>query len=221
MSAQTTAHAQIAPPLRVVLVDDHVLVRHGMRSLLESTGRVRVVGEAGNARDALRVLTQERPDVVLLDLRLGAEDGIEVARAARAALPDVKLLVVSAHGSSVQLRAALAAGADGYLLKGVTAPELVDGLRKVAAGETVIDPAFVPTLLEDMADGQSREELLSVRETEVVALVADGLTTQAVARRLDISNRTVHKHLENAYRKLGVSSRAELVQQAFRRGVLR
>ena len=218
----SVAQASVSPaPLRVVLVDDHALVRHGMRSLLEATGLVRVVGEAGNARDALRVMMRETPDVVLLDLRLGAEDGLEVARAAREALPDVKLRVVSAHGSSAQLRAALAAGADGYLLKGITAPELVDGLRKVAAGETVIDPAFVPALLEDIADGKDRDALLSVRETEVVALIADGLTAQAVAHRLEVSRRTVHKHVENAYRKLGVSSRAELVQQAFRRGLLR
>jgi len=207
--------------LRVLLVDDHVLVRHGLRSVLESSGRVEVVGEAGTGREALRLLTQESPDVVLLDLRLGDEDGIEVARACREADPGVKVLVVSAHGSSTQLRTALAAGADGYLLKGVTATELVDGLGKVAAGETVIDPAFVPALLHDMATSAVPAGPLTVREIEVLSLVADGLTAGAMARQLQISQRTVNKHLENLFRKVGVSSRPELVQQAFRRGLLR
>lgn len=207
--------------LRVVLVDDHVLVRQGLRSLLESTGRVAVVGEAGSAREAVEVVVRTRPDVVLLDLRLGQEDGLEVAEVCRERAPEVRILVVSADGSSPQLRAALAAGADGYLLKGVTAPELVDGLRKAARGETVIDPSFVPALLADIADGAVEGRSLTVREMEVLSLVADGHTAQTVARRLEITQRTVQKHLENMYRKLEVSSRAELVQTAFRRGLLR
>lgn len=208
--------------LRVVLVDDHVLVRHGLRSLLESTGHVTVVGEAGDAQEAMRVVVGTQPDVVLLDLRLGQEDGLEVAEACREQAPDVRVLVVSAAGGSPQLRAALSAGADGYLLKGVTARQLVDGLRKVARGETVIDPAFVPALLDDIADGTGLESTsLTVREMEVLSLVADGHTTPSIARRLGVSQRTVQKHLENLYRKLGVSSRAELVQAAFRRGLLR
>lgn len=209
------------PSLRVVLVDDHVLVRQGLRSLLESTGQVAVVGEAGDAQEAMRVVVGTHPDVVLLDLRLGQEDGLDVAHECREQAPDVRVLVVSASGGSPQLRAALGAGADGYLLKGVTAGQLVDGLRKVAGGETVIDPAFVPALLDDIADGGLETASLTVREMEVLSLVADGHTAPAVARRLGISQRTVHKHLENVHRKLGVSSRAELVQTAFRRGLLR
>lgn len=209
-------------PLRVVLVDDHALVRHGLRSLLEATGVIEVSGEAGSPAEALEVVRMAVPDVVMLDLRLGEEDGLEVAQACRAMLPAVKILVVSAHGSSQQLRSALAAGADGYLLKGVTAPELVDGLRRIARGETVIDPSFVPTLLEGMHGvGAGADELLTLREMELLALVADGLTAQAAARKLAISVRTVQKHLENMHRKLGVTSRVELVQQAFRRGLLR
>jgi DNA-binding NarL/FixJ family response regulator len=179
-----------------------------------------VSGVAGSPAEALEVVRWAVPDVVMLDLRLGEEDGLEVAQACRAMLPAVKILVVSAHGSSQQLRSALAAGADGYLLKGVTAPELVDGLRRIARGETVIDPSFVPTLLEGM-HGAGVDELLTLREMELLALVADGLTAQAAARKLAISVRTVQKHLENMHRKLGVTSRVELVQQAFRRGLLR
>ena len=209
----------LVPSVRVVLVDDHALVRHGLRALLESVDRVRVVGEAGGAVEALRVVRAQRPDVVLLDVRLGLEDGVELAQQIREAVPDAKILVVSAHGGMAQLRAALLAGADGYLLKGITAPQLVDGVRRVSQGEKVIDPSFVPTMVDEVVE--RRDSPLSARETEVVTLVAEGLTTQAVASRLRISHRTVHKHLENAYRKLGVSSRAELVTQAFRRGVLR
>ena len=209
----------LAPSVRVVLVDDHVLVRQGLRALLESVERVRVVGEAGAAADALRVVSAQRPDVVLLDVRLGLEDGLELAAQIRAAVPDAKILVVSAHGGMPQLRAALLAGVDGYLLKGVTAPQLIDGVRRVSQGEKVIDQSFVPSMVDEVVE--RRDSPLSARETEVVVLVAEGMTTHAVASRLRISHRTVHKHLENAYRKLGVSSRAELVTQAFRRGVLR
>lgn len=207
-------------PVRVLLVDDHVLVRQGLRSVLEGAGRVEVVGEAGSPGEALRLIESDEPDVVLLDLRLGDEDGIEVARHCRAQGTDVKILVVSAHGSSVELRAAMAAGAHGYLLKGVTAAQLVDGLRKVAAGETVIDVAFVPVLIGDVVTGQETRPV-TVREVEVLTLLADGWSSSRVARELGISPRTVQKHVEHLYQKLGASSRAELVQLAFRKGLLR
>lgn len=206
---------------RVVLVDDHALVRHGLRSLLESTGAIRVVGEAGDARTALETVIAQRPDVVLLDLRLGEQDGMQVARACRDTVPEARVLVVSAHGGSAELRRAFAEGADGFLLKGVTADQLVDAITRVAAGETVVDPEFMPALLDQIAGGGHESAQPTVREMEVLSLVADGMTAHEAAGRLGVSGRTVQKHLENLYRKLGVSNRAELVQQAFRRGLLR
>lgn len=208
-----------AHPLRVVLVDDHAMIRQGLRSLLETAADVEVSGEAGGLADALDVIQRSHPDVVLLDLRLGEEDGLELARTCREKVSDVHILVLSAYGNSQQLHDAFAAGADGYLLKGATATDLVDGLRRTARGETVIDPSLIPMLLETMQPGGS--EVLTAREIELLGMVADGQTPQAVATHLGISLRTVQKHLENMHRKLGVASRAELVQQAFRRGLLR
>lgn len=206
-------------PLRVVVVDDHALVRQGLRGLLESAG-FSIVGEAGTAAEALEVVTEARPDVMLLDLRLGEDDGLATARACKESVSGCKVLVLSAQGDGEQLRAALAAGADGYLLKGVTATELVEGLRRIIAGETVIDRAFMPTLVAGFAE-RGEEEPLSVREHEVLALATEGLTAKAIARRLGISVRTVQKHFENMHRKLGVASRAELISEAFRRSLLR
>lgn len=207
------------PPVRVVLVDDHTVVRQALRSLLDATIDVEVSGEAGALGEALDVVQRSHPDVLLLDLRLGEEDGLELARTCREKMSDVRILMLSAHGSSQQLHDAFAAGADGYLLKGATAAQLVDGLRRTARGETVVDPSFVPALLESMQAGPGLGPL-TAREIELLAMVADGLTPQVAANRLGITVRTVQKHLENMHRKLGVTSRAELVQQAFRRGLL-
>lgn len=206
-------------PLRVVLVDDHALIRQGLRSLLDAAAGVEVSGEAGGLADALDVIQRSHPDVVLLDLRLGEEDGLELARTCRDEVSDVRILMLSAYGNSQQLHDAFAAGADGYLMKGATATELVDGLRRTARGETVIDPSLIPMLMESMQSGGG-SEVLTVRESELLGMVADGQTPKLAAKRLGISLRTVQKHLENMHRKLGVASRAELVQQAFRRGLL-
>jgi DNA-binding NarL/FixJ family response regulator len=208
-------------PIRVVLVEDHTVVRQALRSLLSAFEQVDVVGEAGRPSEALGVVRAARPDVVLLDLRLGDEDGLATARACKEEVPDCRVLMLSGHGSSEQLRSAMAAGADGYLLKGVTGAELVEGLRRTVRGETVIDHEFVPTLLEAAIQGRGRPmDELTLREQEVLALVADGLTSGEVGARLGITVRTIQKHLENMHRKFGVSSRAELIREAFRRGVL-
>lgn len=157
--------------------------------------------------------------MVLLDLRLGEEDGLELARTCREMVSDVRILMLSAYGNSQQLHDAFAAGADGYLMKGATATELVDGLRRTVCGETVIDPSLIPMLLESMQSGGG-SEVLTAREIELLGMMADGQTPQGAAKCLGISLRTVQKHLENMHRKLGVASRAELIQQAFRRGLL-
>lgn len=216
MKAATALRARA---LRVVLVDDHALIRQGLRSLLDAAVGVEVSGEAGGLADALDVIQRSHPDVVLLDLRLGEEDGLELARTCRETVSDVRILMLSAYGNSQQLHDAFAAGADGYLMKGATATELVDGLHRTARGETVIDPSLIPMLLESMQAGGG-SELLTVRESELLGMMADGQTPQGAAKTLGISLRTVQKHLENMHRKLGVASRAELVQQAFRRGLL-
>lgn len=209
------------PAIRIVLVDDHDLVREGMRSLLAEVPDIDVVGEAGTVGDALDVVIDRRPDLVLLDLRLGQEDGADVARQLRAAGARTRIVVLSAHDSPAHLRAALAAGADGYLLKSVSAPALAQAIRDAMAGETVIGHEFVPKLLEDAARGQSAPTPeVTAREHEVLEQVAAGLGNRELAERLGISTRTAQKHIENLFKKFDVHDRTELVATAFRRGVL-
>jgi DNA-binding NarL/FixJ family response regulator len=208
-------------PIGVVIVDDHSLVRDGLRSLLEQQGDIRVVGEAGTVDDAVRTVLGTDPDLVLLDMRLGEEEGVTVARRLRAEGSTATILVLSVHDTSRHLREALAAGADGYLLKSVGAEELAAGIRSAVRGETVIGQEFVPKLLEDAQRGVPLGQPdVTAREQEVLALVADGLANREIAEQLGISARTAQKHLENLFKKFAVHDRTELVAHAFRRGLL-
>jgi DNA-binding NarL/FixJ family response regulator len=205
---------------RVVLVEDHDLVREGLRTVLTQHD-IEVVGEAAGIEDALTIIARTHPDLVLLDLRLGDEDGTEVARRVRAAQIVTKILVLSVHDSSRSLREAFSAGADGYLLKSVSGAGLVEGIRKAVAGDTVIGQEFVTRLLEDAVRGlDHRRNDVTVREQEVLELVAEGLANREVAARLGISTRTAQKHVENLFKKFGVHDRTELVTFAFRSGLL-
>lgn len=207
--------------IRAVLVDDHLLVRQGLRSLLERVHDIDIVGEAGTVEDAVCLVQREQPHIVLLDLMLGDEDGTEVARRLRAGGSDVRILMLSVHDTSRHLRDALAAGADGYLLKSVGGDVLADGIRAAVAGETVIGHEFVPKLLEDARRGPVADDsTLTEREREVLELVAEGFANREVAERLGISTRTAQKHVENLFRKVGAHDRTELVTKAFRRGLL-
>lgn len=208
-------------PTTVVIVDDHALVREGLQSLLAHFDDITVVGEAGTVAEAVRVVEDARPALVLLDLRLGEEDGAEVARRVRAGGSTARILMLSVHDSSRNLRDALAAGADGYLLKHVSADALAAGIRRCLAGETVIGQEFVPKLLEDLQRGVPLGQAeVTEREREVLALVADGLGNREIAEHLAISARTAQKHLENLFRKFKVHDRTELVATAFRQGLL-
>lgn len=207
--------------ISVVIVDDHDLVREGLRSLLAHYEDFDVTGEAADVDSAVAVITQQRPDLVLLDLRLGDTDGAEVARRVRAAGMDTKILVLSVHDTSAHLRSAMAAGADGYLLKSVTGQALADGIRNAVAGQTVIGHEFVPKLLADATrDTPVADPGITTREEQVLELVADGLGNRAIAERLGMSTRTAQKHVENLFKKLNVHDRTELVTAAFRRGLL-
>lgn len=211
----------VGDAISVVIVDDHDLVREGLRSLLSQYDDIVVAAEAANVEDAVSTVTQTRPDLVLLDLRLGDADGSEVARRLRGDGVDVKILVLSVHDTSQHLRDALAAGADGYLLKSVTGAALADGIRNAVAGETVIGHEFVPKLIADAnRSGDAAQLTLTPREQEVLELVAAGLGNRAIAERLGMSARTAQKHLENLFKKVGVHDRTELVAAAFRSGLL-
>ena len=207
--------------IRVVLVDDHDLVREGLRSLLGRFEGIEVVGEAGDVDAAVTEVLRVSPDLVLLDLRLGAGSGIEVATRLREAGSTARILVLSVHDSSRNLRESLAAGADGYLLKSTSGTALADGIRKCVAGETVIGEEFVPKLLDDAVRGVPPGAAeITAREQQVLELVSEGLGNRELAGALNVSVRTAQKHVENLFKKFGVHDRTELISQAFRRGVL-
>jgi DNA-binding NarL/FixJ family response regulator len=208
-------------PISVVIVDDHDLVREGLRSVLAGHDDIDVVGEAATAAQAVDVVIAADPRVVLLDLRLGEGDGSDVARELRGGDYDGTILVLSVHDSSRDLRTALAAGADGYLLKSVSGVQLADGIRKAAAGETVIGEEFVTKLLEDAVRGNGNGSDVTAREREVLELLAAGHTNRAIAEALQISTRTAQKHVENLFKKLGVHDRNAVVDEARLRGILR
>ncbi|MEE8601786.1 response regulator [Euzebya tangerina] len=211
----------MAEPIGVVIVDDHAMVRMGLRTMLTAHHDIAVVGEAGKVEEALDVVEQAEPGVVLLDLRLGEEEGVEVARRLREKGSEVTILMLSVHDSSRHLRDALAAGADGYLLKSVAADDLVAGIRSAFAGETVIGQEFVPKLLADAQRGVPLGQPgVTKREQEVLELVADGKANREIAEHLGISTRTAQKHMENLFKKFDVHDRTELVAHAFRRGLL-
>ncbi len=207
--------------IRVVIVDDHSLVREGLQSLLGQSEDIDVVGEASTVEEAVAVVGESEPDLVLLDLRLGDEEGVEVARRLRASGSTVTIMMLSVHDTSRNLREALAAGADGYLLKSVAGADLAAGIRSAVAGETVIGQEFVPKLLEDAQRGvpMGRPDV-TTREQEVLELVAEGMGNRQIAEQLGISARTAQKHLENLFKKFEVHDRTELVAHAFRRGLL-
>ncbi len=207
--------------IRVVIVDDHSLVREGLQSLLGQYEDIDVVGEASTVEEAVAVVGESEPDLVLLDLRLGDEEGVEVARRLRASGSTVTIMMLSVHDTSRNLREALAAGADGYLLKSVAGADLAAGIRSAVAGETVIGQEFVPKLLEDAQRGvpMGRPDV-TTREQEVLELVAEGMGNRQIAEQLGISARTAQKHLENLFKKFEVHDRTELVAHAFRRGLL-
>ena len=208
-------------PTRIVLVDDHDLVREGLRSLLGGFEDIDVVGEASDVDSAVAEVMRLEPDLVLLDLRLGDGSGVDVAARLRSGGSATRILVLSVHDASRNLRQSLAAGADGYLLKSTSGTALADGIRRCVAGETVIGEEFVPKLLEDVSRGVPLGAAeVTAREQQVLELVAEGLGNPELADRLSVSVRTAQKHVENLFKKLGVHDRTELVSQAFRRGLL-
>jgi two-component system, NarL family, response regulator DegU len=207
--------------IRVVLVEDHHLVREGLRSVLSQHDDIAVVGEAAGVEDGVAMVLEHRPDLVLLDLRLGDAEGVDVARTVRREGFAGKILVLSIHDTSRHLREALAAGADGYLLKSVSGNALADGIRDAVAGTTVIGQEFVPKLLEDAARGTDvQRSEITAREFQVLELVAEGLANREIAEQLGISTRTAQKHVENLFKKFNVHDRTELVANAFRRGLI-
>jgi len=197
--------------IRVVVVDDHALHRDGTRQILEAHPDLQVVGEAASGEVTLALVNQLRPDVVLMDIRLPGMNGIEVTRALTRDHPDVRVLMVSAYDEDVYVRGALEAGAAGYLRKTAPGKELVEAVRAVAGGATVLQSGLTARLLIASRQHEPGPIALTERELAVLRLLAEGLHNRELAARLGISPRTVERHCASVYAKLGVGSRTEAV----------
>lgn len=205
--------------MKVLLVDDHVVVRAGLRALLEGEPGVEVVGETGDGEAAIRLVLDLEPDLVLMDLRLeqGAIDGIEATRRLAGIAPQVKVVVLTSHGTRTDVALALAAGARGYVLKAGPPDELFRALRTANDGGTGIAQEAVGLLVDEVT---SPAAVLSDREVEVIRLLAQGRSNREIASDLFLSEATVKTHLVRIYRKLDSTNRAGAVTEAFRRGLV-
>jgi two-component system response regulator NreC len=209
-------------PIRVVIVDDHTLVRSGLRLLLEAERGFVVEDEAADAEQAIRLARLHKPDVVLLDVVMPGRSGIDAAPEILAAAPHAQILVLSMQDDPSYVRQAFGAGASGYLLKEAADDELVQAVREVAAGNRYVHPALGARLAAAEAEAKARAEAdpLSDREREVLRLLALGHTNQEIAKLLFISVRTAETHRAHVMQKLRLSTRAELVRHAIRQGLL-
>jgi DNA-binding NarL/FixJ family response regulator len=213
------------PGIRVVLADDHRVVRQGIRDFLEEAGDIQVVAEAGDGEEALAMVAAHRPDVLVLDIRMPKLSGVDVTRQVADKYPSVRVLILTAYDDDPYVFALLKAGAAGYILKTADSDELVRAVHLVAAGQPALAPQVAQKVMGRVAGGARSvgDEVvqpLSERELEVLRLAARGLTNRAIGLDLAISDRTVQGHLANIYAKLHVNTRTEAVLKAMRLGWL-
>jgi len=210
--------------IRVLLADDHTLVRAGLRKILEAQPGIEVAGEVADGEAALRALQATPPDVLVLDLTMPGMDGFEVLRRAKSARPELKVLVLTMHADAEHVARAIQDGAEGYLLKDSAAHDLVAGIQSVVEGRAYYSPpvqAILSHLVRTQAAPRGAIDRLTGRELEVLRMVAEGSSTKEIAARLYISGRTVETHRANLMRKLGLHSVARLTQFAIQEGLLR
>jgi len=200
--------------VRVLIVDDHALVREGTVQLLSQTLDLEVVGQAGSGEEAVALLEELRPDLALVDVNLPGMSGLELARLSAASLPQMRVLILSAYDDYAYVTEALDIGVGGYLLKTASAKELVDAVRAVADGVFVLDGAVSGRLTRRMRNDAASTDLLTRRETEVLGLLARGRSNKQIANELELGLRTVEGHVSNVLSKLGVQSRTEAVAYA-------
>jgi two-component system, NarL family, response regulator LiaR len=215
---------EVTKMIRVLLADDHAVVRAGIRQFLEFSEEIQVVAEAGSGAEALALIEQHQPDVAVLDIQMPEGSGIEVTRQVRARQPQVGVLILTAYEDDPYVIAVLKAGANGYVLKTASPGEIIQAVKDVYAGKSALDPTIMTRMLEHMlgtktAQGEIVEEL-SERELQVLTLVGRGYTNKAIGVQLGISDRTVQGHLARIFNKLQASSRTEAVMRAVSLGWL-
>ena len=221
-SASSPSAAEAIRTIKVLLADDHALVREGTRRLLEAERDIRVVAEAGDGFETVREAERTHPDVAIVDVAMPNMSGIEATRQIKSLLPNIAVLALTAYDDDQYILALLDAGAAGFLLKDVRGQELVEAVRAVSRGESVLQPRVAARAARRAATGKAQQPAtvppLSEREMEVLREAARGLPNKDIARRLNLSVRTVHTHLGNIFTKLAVGSRTEAVLLALRRG---
>ena len=205
--------------IRVILADDHIIVRKGIREYLEEDKAIQVVGEASDGEEAVALVARERPDLAVFDIQMPRLNGLDATRRVKKEFPHTRVLILTAYDDDPYIFAGLQAGASGYLLKTASPGELVQAVHALMAGESALSPAVAKKLVQRASGTAPREELieaLSERELEVLRLAAKGMSNRQIGSMLTISDRTVQGHLANIYGKLRVSTRTEAVLFAVR-----
>jgi NarL family two-component system response regulator LiaR len=212
----------MSEPIRVLVVDDHAVVREGLRTFLSLQDGIEVVGEAADGRDGIREAERLRPNVILMDLVMPGLDGVGAMRELRRRLPECRVIVLTSFAQDDRLLPAIQAGAAGYLLKDVEPRELARAVRAADAGEAMLDPAVAARLVDAIAQppGEAPPDRLTRREREVLALIGRGLSNKLIARELGISEKTVKNHVGHVLAKLGVTDRTQAALQAVRAGLI-
>jgi DNA-binding NarL/FixJ family response regulator len=206
----------MADKITVLLVDDHALVRRGFRRLLEDDADIAVVGEGSNGDEAIRLMNELQPHVIVMDAAMPGTSGLAATRTIMKSAPAAKILMLSMHAEETLVRQAMAAGARGYILKNALDLDLAAAVKRVAAGETVLDPA----LAQPVSLSGERNKRLTRRELEVLQLICDGLSNKQIAEKLELSANTVAVHRANIMNTLGVHKTAELVVYALQNGLV-
>lgn len=211
--------------IRIVIVDDHDLMREGIRALLEKDASFTVVGEAGDGQEAIRLVARERPDVVLMDIALpGGIGGLEATEAILAEVPETRIVILTQYENREYIKRAIRIGAHGYLLKRSVSEQLKEAIRTVVRGQRYLHPLAADELVDLVTTGRSLEEddyeRLTRREKQVFKLLAEGKTSRDIAKYLSISLKTAMTHRSHVMEKLNIHSRAELIKYAIRKGII-